>query len=53
MRAEVFRLFGILLAVIKHTSPPPLQMLLNCLAILPKKTGDTRTVAIAATLYRS
>ena len=30
----------------------PIQVYLNILASLPKKTGDTRTVAIMATYYR-
>ena len=36
---------GVLLAVMRLTRIPPLQSLLNMMAILPQKTGDTRTVA--------
>lgn len=52
MPGTVLQPLGVLLATIRHMAAPPLQMLLNMLAILPKKTGDTRTVAIASTIYR-
>lgn len=44
--------FGLLLAVIKGTSVPPMQCFLNLMATFPKNTGGTETVAIAAILYR-
>ena len=44
--------FGILLADIQCEAIPPLQVLLNLVSSIPKKDGGTRTIAIAATLYR-
>ena len=41
-----------LLSDIRHDAIPPLQVLTNIMATLPKKDGSTRTVAIAASLYR-
>ena len=41
-----------LLSDIRHDAVPPLQVLTNIMATLPKKDGSTRTVAIAASLYR-
>ena len=41
-----------LLADIQQDAVPPLQMLTNVMATLPKKDGGTRTVAIASSLYR-
>ena len=43
---------GHLLTDIQFSGTPPLQMMQNIMATLPKKCGGTRTVAVAATLYR-
>ena len=43
---------GSIMTVSKKLILPPLQMLQNMMAAIPKKTGDTRTIAIASTLYR-
>jgi hypothetical protein len=43
---------GELLSGIQNSAIPPLQMMCNIMATLPKKDGGTRTVAIASTLYR-
>ena len=43
---------GKLLRKSKLSMVCPIQVYLNILASLPKKTGDTRTVAIMATYYR-
>lgn len=43
---------GTLLSNIQHSGRPPLQNMTTIMATLPKKCGGTRTVAIAATLYR-
>ena len=52
MPDPVLKTLGDLLSEIQHTAVPPLQMMNNIMATLPKKSGGTRTVAIAATLYR-
>jgi hypothetical protein len=41
-----------LLAHMQYHATPPLQVMTNIMTMLPKKDGGTRTVAIAATLYR-
>ena len=52
MPDPVLTSLGQLLSDIQHSGTPPLQMMQTILATLPKKCGGTRTVAIAATLYR-
>ena len=52
MPDPVLQALGDLLGDIQHSGVPPLQMMTNIMATLPKKCGGTRTVAIAATLYR-
>ena len=41
-----------LLSRVQFDAIPPLQMLTNVMATLPKKDGGVRTVAIASTIYR-
>ena len=41
-----------LLADMQYHATPPLQVMTNIMTMLPKKDGGTRTVAIAAALYR-
>ena len=52
MPDAVLETLGHLLSDIQHSGTPPLQMMQNIMATLPKKCGGTRTVAIAATIYR-
>ena len=52
MPDPVLTSLGQLLSDIQHSGTPPLQMMQNTMATLPKKCGGARTVAIAATLYR-
>ena len=43
---------GKILSQMQNSAIPPAQVLTNIMATLPKKDGGTRTVAVAATLYR-
>ena len=52
MPDAVLTSLGKVLSDIQHSATPPLQMMQNLMATLPNKCGGTRTVAIAATLYR-
>ena len=52
MPDEVLDSLGKILSEIRHLAVPPLQAMTNIMATLPKKCGGTRTVAIAATIYR-
>ena len=52
MPDHVLLSLGELLSDIQYSGTPPLQMMTNIMATLAKKCGGSRTVAIAATLYR-
>ena len=43
---------GSILTVVKRLILPPLQILNNLMATIPKRAGGTRTIAVAATFYR-
>ena len=52
MPSPALNKLGKLLRKSKLSMVCPIQVYLNMLASLPKKTGDTRIVAIMATYYR-
>lgn len=49
---QALKSFASLLNAIKTRTAPPLQMLLNPLSLIPKKTGGERSIATATAIYR-